>query len=141
MQHTIGAEGNRIAFEVEGDGPDLILIHGITENRSAWGATRQRLARVGRVVAIDLRGHGDSDLAGTYALDAMAADVKAVADEVGAGLPTLVGHSLGAFVASVYAAAYPTPRWSTSTSHSPSLLSRRTSPRWSPCCAVKPLQV
>ncbi|MGF1665656.1 MAG: alpha/beta fold hydrolase [Acidimicrobiia bacterium] len=108
MQHATGAEGNRIAYEVEGDGPDLILMHGITENRTAWGATRQRLARLGRVIAVDLRGHGDSDPADTYALDAMAADVKAVADEVGAGLPTLVGHSLGGFVASVYAAAYPT---------------------------------
>ncbi len=108
MQYSIGPDGNRVAFEVEGDGPDLILIHGITENRTAWGATRQRLARVGRVIALDLRGHGDSDPASTYSLDALAADVKAVADEAGAGLPTLIGHSLGGFVASVYGAAYPT---------------------------------
>jgi pimeloyl-ACP methyl ester carboxylesterase len=47
-------------------------------------------------------------VAPAYGLDAMAADVKAVADEVGAARPALIGHSLGGFVASVYGAAYPT---------------------------------
>jgi pimeloyl-ACP methyl ester carboxylesterase len=108
MHYATGPDGNQVAFDVEGDGPDLILVHGITENRSSWGDAARRMTRLGRVISVDLRGHGDSDPAPGYALDAMAADVKAVADEVGAGLPTLVGHSLGGFVASVYAAAYPT---------------------------------
>jgi pimeloyl-ACP methyl ester carboxylesterase len=108
MHYATGPDGNQVAFDVEGDGPDLILLHGITENRSSWGETAQRLTRFGRVISVDLRGHGDSDPAPGYGLDVMAADVKAVADEVGSAQPSLIGHSLGGFVASVYASAYPT---------------------------------
>jgi pimeloyl-ACP methyl ester carboxylesterase len=60
------------------------------------------------VISIDLRGHGESAPSDLYALDALAADVKAVTDAVGAAFPALVGHSLGGFVASVYGALYPT---------------------------------
>jgi pimeloyl-ACP methyl ester carboxylesterase len=103
-----GADGNQVAYEVEGDGPEVILIHGITENRHSWGVVRPRLAESSKVISVDLRGHGDSEPAPAYALDAMAADVKAVADEVGAARPAVVGHSLGGFVGSIYAASYPT---------------------------------
>lgn len=107
MPTVAGASGNQISFEVEGNGPDLVLLHGITENRSSWGIVKQKLARHGRVITVDLRGHGQSEPASDYGLDAMAADVKVVTDEVGAALPSVVGHSLGGFVASVYGAVHP----------------------------------
>lgn len=107
MQYATGPDGNRVAYQVEGDGPDLVLIHGITESHHSWGDVGKRLARIGRVISVDLRGHGESDEAPGYSLDAMAADVKAVTDEVGSALPSIIGHSLGGFVATVYAAAHP----------------------------------
>lgn len=107
MPSVSGADGNQIVFDVEGDGPDIVLLHGITESRSSWGAVSQKLARHARVIAVDLRGHGESQPAARYNLDAMAADVLAVTNQVGAALPSVVGHSLGGFIASVYGAAYP----------------------------------
>jgi pimeloyl-ACP methyl ester carboxylesterase len=107
MPYATGPDGNRIAFDVEGDGPDVVLVHGITENRTSWGAVRQKLAHDHRVISVDLRGHGESDTTPTYPLDAMAADVRAVVDEVGSGLPSMIGHSLGGFVVTVYAAHNP----------------------------------
>lgn len=107
-RYATGPDGNHVAFDVEGSGPDIVLLHGITESRSAWDPLREGLRELGRVVAVDLRGHGESEQADSYGLDELAADVKAVCDEVGADQPILVGHSLGGIVASVYAADYPT---------------------------------
>jgi pimeloyl-ACP methyl ester carboxylesterase len=107
MPFAIGPEGNRIAFEIEGDGPDIVLVHGITEDRSCWGAVSHKLAHDHRVISVDLRGHGESDPTATYPLDGMAADLQAVVEAAGSGLPSVVGHSLGGFVVSVYAAHHP----------------------------------
>ncbi|MDH4118106.1 MAG: alpha/beta hydrolase [Acidimicrobiia bacterium] len=106
MPHVTGPDGNKVFFQVAGEGQDLVLIHGITENHSAWGGVSSSLASHGRVVSVDLRGHGNSDHAARYDLDRMAADVKAVADAVGASEPCLIGHSLGGFVASVYGSMF-----------------------------------
>lgn len=102
-----GPAGNRIAYEVSGSGPDVVLVHGITESSAAWGPIPAVLAESARVVTMDLRGHGASDATETYGLDELAADVAAVVDEVGLAEPTMVGHSLGGFVVSVYAARRP----------------------------------
>lgn len=107
-RYATGPNGNQVAFEVEGSGPDIVLLHGITESRSSWDPLRAALEERGRVIAVDLRGHGQSEQTGSYGLGELAADVKAVCDEVGAERPTLVGHSLGGIVASAYAASYPT---------------------------------
>lgn len=107
MPSVTGADGNRIVFEVSGQGPDLLLVHGITENHTSWGPLATALSAEHRVIAVDLRGHGESDLAPGYALEAMAGDLAVVAEHVGAARPALVGHSLGGAVVSVYAANHP----------------------------------
>jgi len=93
---------------VTGDGEvDLLLVHGITENRHSWDPLLDDLAKTYRVVRVDLPGHGESEPATDYELDRLADDVAAVVDEVGRGTPLVVGHSLGGFVVSVYGAAHP----------------------------------
>lgn len=92
-------DGVRLAAEAHGPeiGPPLLLLHGGGQTRGAWGATAQALARRGfRAVALDLRGHGESDWAadGGYSLDRFAADLRAVAATL-ARPPVLVGASLG----------------------------------------------
>ncbi len=108
MPTVIGPDGNHVEYQVEGDGSDLLLIHGITENRNSWGSLRQGLARSHRVISVDLRGHGASEPGPSYSLDRLAADVHAVAEQEGCPPAVVIGHSLGGAVASVYAAAYPT---------------------------------
>ena len=84
------------------DGPPVVLFHGGGQTRHAWGGTARLLGDKGwRATTVDLRGHGDSDWAGTgeidgagYTLDEFAADVRAVA-AVQSGPPVLIGASLG----------------------------------------------
>jgi pimeloyl-ACP methyl ester carboxylesterase len=101
------ADGTEIHYETTGDGPPLILVHGITENRRAWDEFVPRFAAQYTVTTLDLRGHGESSLAETYDIDALAGDVRAVIEASGFSEPSLVGHSLGGIVATAYAAAHP----------------------------------
>jgi pimeloyl-ACP methyl ester carboxylesterase len=100
-------DGASIAYETRGDGLPLVLVHGITECRRSWDPLITPLARDHRVIAVDLRGHGQSERRPPYDALTMAADVHAVAEAAGATQPCLVGHSLGGSVVSLYAAAYP----------------------------------
>lgn len=75
----------------------VLLLHGGGQTRHAWGSTAKHLAEAGwRSVAVDLRGHGESDWAphGDYSFTAFCADVVAIADQLGRP-PVLVGASLG----------------------------------------------
>jgi pimeloyl-ACP methyl ester carboxylesterase len=90
--------------------PIAVLLHGITANAMAWARVAGALAGEFEVVAPDLRGRGASaGLPGPYGLEAHAADVAALlghlgADEhPGADAAVLVGHSMGAFVATLTA--------------------------------------
>ena len=89
------------------DGAPVILLHGGGQTRHAWGGALREGARRGfRMLSADLRGHGDSGWAGDgdYTLDAQAADLRAVADDLGRA-PFVVGASLGGMTALSYAGA------------------------------------
>jgi pimeloyl-ACP methyl ester carboxylesterase len=77
-------------------GVPVVLLHCGAQTRKAWGGTAQALAAARfHVYSVDLRGHGDSGWArdGDYSLDAVAADIRAVASLL--DRPVLVGASLG----------------------------------------------
>src|SRR5690606_26558088 len=84
-----GAGGVRIAFDDVGPQEStttVVLLHGGAQTRHSWGAIPTALSRAGyRSVAIDLRGHGDSDWApdGDYSPDALVGDVEGVVAYVG----------------------------------------------------------
>jgi len=84
-----------------------VLVHGITESRRSWDPLVERLAASHDVLAVDLRGHGESDAEGPYDVITMASDVHEVVEALGMERPLLVGHSLGGTVVSAYAAMYP----------------------------------
>ncbi|MET9605183.1 alpha/beta hydrolase [Streptomyces sp. NPDC006512] len=94
-----GHGGIRLAADEWGAAasPPLLLLHGGGQTRHAWGRTGPRLAALGwRVIAPDLRGHGDSawSAGGDYSLGLFAEDVRAIVAATG-GRPVLVGASLG----------------------------------------------
>ncbi len=98
-----GFEGVGLVADLRGpaDGWPVLLLHGGGQTRHAWGSTAERVAAQGwRTVALDLRGHGDSDWApnGDYSFTAFSADILAVADQLGRP-PVLVGASLGGVAA------------------------------------------
>jgi pimeloyl-ACP methyl ester carboxylesterase len=77
--------------------PTILMLHGGGQNRHSWKNTGQLLADQGfRVVAIDTRGHGDSDRApeADYALESLTGDVLHVMDEIGTPV-VLIGASMG----------------------------------------------
>lgn len=85
----------------------VLAIHGITASHRAWPAVVDALPGY-RVIAPDLRGRGASNaLPGPYGMAAHADDVAAALAALGAGRVTVVGHSMGGFVAAVLAHRHP----------------------------------
>jgi pimeloyl-ACP methyl ester carboxylesterase len=108
VQTATTPDGATIAYEVTGSGPALVLVHGITDSHRAWDPLLPDLATDHQVIAVDLRGHGESARRPPYEPITLANDVRAVVDNVGVDDPMLVGHSLGGVVVSAYAAFHPT---------------------------------
>lgn len=108
-ERRVAAVGLELAVaEWPGQGPPLVLLHGIGSRGTSWQPVAPRLAERFHLYALDLRGHGASDKppAG-YLLADYAADLAAVVDRLGLARPLVVGHSLGALVALTWAAAEP----------------------------------
>ena len=93
-----------IAFERTGSGPPLVLVHGITESHHSWDPLIPALAERFDVVAVDLRGHGESAKVPPFDVGTLAEDVAALTAHLGLARPHLIGHSLGGVVVSVMAA-------------------------------------
>ncbi len=84
-------------WNVAGERPSILMLHGGGQNRHSWKNTGQVLADQGfHVVALDTRGHGDSDRApgADYSLDKLSGDVLSIIDTIG-GPVTLIGASMG----------------------------------------------
>lgn len=99
----------RIAYDVTGTGPTVVCVPGMGELRSSYRFLAPALTEAGyRVVAMDLRGHGESD-ASFSAYDDVAAgsDVVALLEEVQAAPAVVVGNSMGAGAAVLAAADAP----------------------------------
>lgn len=93
-----------LSHETHGEGPGLVLLHGVGLDRHLWDRCLPRLAARHRVTLVDLRGHGASPAAAAgVSLAELAADVAALLD----GPTHLVGFSLGALVAQQLGLARP----------------------------------
>ncbi len=91
------------------DAPPLLLVHGGRDHCRNWDWTAQALARDWHIIAVDLRGHGDSAWAqdGNYAMQDMVYDVARLVDLLGLAPITIVAHSMGGHVALRYAGLFP----------------------------------
>jgi pimeloyl-ACP methyl ester carboxylesterase len=87
----------------------VLFLHSLAGNGGQWALQLDHLRRRRRVVALDLRGHGESDPAedGDYSIAGLAGDVAAAADQLGLRRFILAGHSLGSLVAIEYAGRHP----------------------------------
>ena len=106
---TVAVDGRRLHFLEWGstDAPVVLILHGFTGH--AWQADHpaQVLADRFRVLALDQRGHGDSDRADVYGSVPMAADVIEFLDAIGVDQVALVGHSLGGIVGTCVTGLHP----------------------------------
>jgi len=102
--------GAKVRYADVGKGRVVVLLHGFLESLEVWFGNNfaQDLAKYYRVIAIDLPGHGKSECIGyVHRMERMAAVVKGVMDELGLRRYTVVGHSMGGYVALAFAEKYP----------------------------------
>jgi len=107
MEAVTSADGTEIAYERTGEGPPLVLVHGMAGDHRGWDEVSPRLASSFTVYAVDRRGRGESGDAGasanaeSYAIEREYEDVAAVVEAAAAEADgddetTLLGHSYGA---------------------------------------------
>lgn len=94
---TAECDGIRIAAEVRGSGPAVLLLHGYPETKAMWNAVAGALAADHTVVAADLRGYGDSakPRGASYAKRDMARDQVALMRQLGHESFAVIGHDRG----------------------------------------------
>ncbi len=103
---VLANDGARIDASVSGlrQGDAVVFIHGFPFARAIWDAQADALATTHFVVRADLRGAGASEIPqGPYLMETHAGDVAALLDALGIERATLVGHSMGGYVALAFA--------------------------------------
>jgi pimeloyl-ACP methyl ester carboxylesterase len=100
--------GHRVRYRIGGEGPAIVLIHGIAGSSATWDQVLPQLARDYTVLAPDLLGHGDSAKPrGDYSLGAYASGIRDLMIALEIDRATFVGHSLGGGVAMQLAYQFP----------------------------------
>ena len=105
MDRFTSFDGTGIAYTVAGDGPDALLLHGFAaDHKVNWvapGVVDALVAAGRRVIALDARGHGQSDKPhdpAAYEDDAMKRDAMGLLDHLGVEHVDVIGYSMGALV-------------------------------------------
>jgi pimeloyl-ACP methyl ester carboxylesterase len=105
---TTRLHGHELAYLDSGEGPAVLVIHGLLGSHRNWVHLVESLQRRHRVVAPDLFGHGASAKPrGDYSLGAHAATLRDLLDQLGIDRVTLVGHSLGGGIAMQFSYLFP----------------------------------
>jgi pimeloyl-ACP methyl ester carboxylesterase len=106
----IELHGHCVNYRIAGDGPLIVLVHGITSTSQCWRDVMPWLADRYTVLAPDLLGHGESAKPrGDYSLGAYASGIRDLMAALGYERATFLGHSLGGGVAMQL--AYQFPEW------------------------------
>jgi pimeloyl-ACP methyl ester carboxylesterase len=90
-----------------GEGPPVVLLHGLFGAARNFGSLQRALAARFRVVALDMRNHGDSPHGADMSYPSQAADVRETLDALGIGTAAVVGHSMGGKAAMAMALRWP----------------------------------
>lgn len=102
-------DGTRIHYLETGSGdPPILLVHGWSCDHTYFAPQFERFGRKHRVVAVDLRGHGQSDKPEqAYTMAVFADDLASLCGELGLVRPVVIGHSLGGMIAVELARRFP----------------------------------
>src|SRR6202790_1193149 len=100
--------GTRLHYLAAGKGDPVVLLHGYAETSHMWLPLMPKLAASHTVIAVDLRGAGQSATPPDgYTKAAMAQDIHALTQKLGCQRIRIVGHDIGLIVAYAFAALYP----------------------------------
>ena len=97
----------KLAFDDLGEGPPLIILHGLFGSARNWQSVARRLARHHRVICVDQRNHGRSEHTARFDYADLAADLGHLIDDLELPRVGLVGHSMGGKTAMTFALAHP----------------------------------
>jgi non-heme chloroperoxidase len=105
-------DGVRLSFTDEGAGAPVLLLHGFSSRSAHWAFQRPALLDAGRrVIALDLRSHGESELTDQgLRMSRFAQDVRELIERLGLDELDVVAHSMGVSVALAYVGLYGTDR-------------------------------
>ncbi len=109
MTKQMVMHGREVAYRFEGDGPLIVLVHGMAGSAATWDRVIPALAERFAVLALDLPGHGSSakPADGDYSLGSFASVVRDLMMTLGLDRGTIVGQSLGGGVAMQFAYQFP----------------------------------
>jgi pimeloyl-ACP methyl ester carboxylesterase len=109
LSSSIQANGRTLAYLKQGCGPAVVIIHGIGGHKEDWQATMAALAGSRTVYAIDMMGFGGSDKTSQdITIRTQVEAVRALLDAEGLAKASLIGNSVGGWVAATFASVYPT---------------------------------
>ncbi|MDH4098590.1 MAG: alpha/beta fold hydrolase, partial [Nitrospira sp.] len=96
---NIQVNGITLAYGDRGTGLPIVFLHAFPLNRTMWAAQEESLSSQFRVIAVDLRGHGESDAPlWSYSLDQAADDVCGLLDHLAIRQAVFVGLSMGGYI-------------------------------------------
>lgn len=96
---SILANGISVAYQEQGQGQTIVLLHGFCGSSAYWEKLAPLLSREYHIVMPDLRGHGASGAPeGPYTIEQMADDIAVLMEQMGVPKYTLLGHSLGGYI-------------------------------------------
>lgn len=101
-------KNTQISYTESGKGSALVFLHGFLENKNMWIPYEKYFTNKYRVITIDLLGHGESDNLGyIHTMEDQADMVHALLSDLRIRKATLIGHSMGGYVALAFAELYP----------------------------------
>jgi pimeloyl-ACP methyl ester carboxylesterase len=101
------ASGTKLAYTDVGMGRPILYLHGLSFDRHMWLLAIEHLSKNYRCIAVDLPGHGNSDDRSNYDLEEIVTELHELVTYLRLDRLVVVGHALGAILATVYAAHYP----------------------------------
>jgi pimeloyl-ACP methyl ester carboxylesterase len=102
-----GSTPRELAVEIEGDGPPVLMVHGLGGTSNFYQVQAQVLAERFQVIRVDSAGAGRSPVADGISIGSHADDLAALLDELGAGPAAVVAHSMGTLAARTLASRHP----------------------------------
>ncbi len=108
MMKSILYKNTKISFTDSGEGNAIVLLHGFLENKKMWTEYVKLFSEKYRVITIDLLGHGESDSLGyVHEMEDNASVVYEVLQSLKIEKATILGHSMGGYVALAFAELFP----------------------------------
>ncbi|MGV3487263.1 MAG: 2-succinyl-6-hydroxy-2,4-cyclohexadiene-1-carboxylate synthase [Tuberibacillus sp.] len=107
---NITIDGIRYSYEIEGDGPPLLLLHGFTGSKKSWQPFIPLWSKKYRTIAVDIIGHGETDSPNSlqsYTMEAFAGVLKQILFENGITKTNVLGYSMGGRLALYLAIKHP----------------------------------